>query len=216
MQAIGFRHFYHGIYYHARICSILTVTEQPVLAPQGNRPDAIFRRIIAEAAASVFEISHQHVFSISDISHCPIHAAPFFWPLRIKPAQEALNYWFFILQAAFVYLCIRQFLCLIASFIFKQLIAVQDSLNCRMTVVFVMTTWYGFNQISPDVCITAAPTELLQLVVTAVAIHHDIGVFCQVLFPEKSVRIPCFHPRNFPAFGGHFQASRRMSACSIR
>lgn len=27
-------------------------------------------------------------------------------------------------------------------------------------------------------------------------------VFCQALFPEKSVRIPCFRQGNFPAFGG--------------
>lgn len=44
-----------------------------------------------------------------------------------------------------------------------------------MTVVFVMTAWYGFNQISPEVCITAAPTDILQLVVTAIAIHHCNG-----------------------------------------
>lgn len=29
------------------------------------------------------------------------------------------------------------------------------------------------------------------------------SVFCQVLFPEKSVKIPCFHQGIFPAFGGH-------------
>lgn len=28
------------------------------------------------------------------------------------------------------------------------------------------------------------------------------SVFCQALFPEKSVRIPCFRQGNFPAFGG--------------
>ena len=27
-------------------------------------------------------------------------------------------------------------------------------------------------------------------------------VFCQALFPEKSIRIPCFRQGNFPAFGG--------------
>lgn len=43
-----------------------------------------------------------------------------------------------------------------------------------------------------------------------------ICVFCQVLFPKKSVKIPCFHLGKFPAFGGHTHASRRMSACSIR
>ena len=35
-------------------------------------------------------------------------------------------------------------------------------------------------------------------------ISHRLSsvVFCQALFPEKSVRIPCFRQGNFPAFGG--------------
>lgn len=41
------------------------------------------------------------------------------------------------------------------------------------------------------------------------------GVFCQVLFPEKSVGIPFFQQGIFPAFSGHY-ASLRMRACSIR
>ena len=40
-------------------------------------------------------------------------------------------------------------------------------------------------------------------------------VFCQVLFPEKSVGIPFFQQVIFPAFSGHY-ASLRMRACSIR
>ena len=41
------------------------------------------------------------------------------------------------------------------------------------------------------------------------------AVFCQVLFPEKSVGIPFFQQGIFPAFSGHY-ASLRMRACSIR
>ena len=40
-------------------------------------------------------------------------------------------------------------------------------------------------------------------------------VFCQVLFPEKSVGIPFFQQGIFPAFSGHY-ASLRMRPCSIR
>ena len=40
-------------------------------------------------------------------------------------------------------------------------------------------------------------------------------VFCQVLFPKKSVGIPFFQQVIFPAFSGHY-ASLRMRACSIR
>lgn len=41
------------------------------------------------------------------------------------------------------------------------------------------------------------------------------SVFCQVLFPKKSVGIPFFQQGIFPAFSGHY-ASLRMRACSIR
>ena len=44
---------------------------------------------------------------------------------------------------------------------------------------------------------------------------YAVDVFCQVLFPEKSVGIPFFQQGIFPAFSGHY-ASLRMRACSIR
>lgn len=36
-----------------------------------------------------------------------------------------------------------------------------------------------------------------------VAVLVEYVVFCQVLFPEKSVEIPCFRQGIFPTFGGH-------------
>lgn len=51
-------------------------------------------------------------------------------------------------------------------------------------------------------------------VVTNLRCEKDF-VFCQVLFPEKSVGIPFFQQGIFPAFSGHY-ASLRMRACSIR
>ena len=49
----------------------------------------------------------------------------------------------------------------------------------------------------------------------SVDIEVNGNVFCQVLFPEKSVGIPFFQQGIFPAFSGHY-ASLRMRACSIR
>ena len=46
-------------------------------------------------------------------------------------------------------------------------------------------------------------------------LRQELDVFCQVLFPEKSVGIPFFQQGIFPAFSGHY-ASLRMRACSIR
>lgn len=34
-------------------------------------------------------------------------------------------------------------------------------------------------------------------------LYKRLSVFCQVLFPEKSVEIPCFRQGIFPTFGGH-------------
>ena len=52
-------------------------------------------------------------------------------------------------------------------------------------------------------------------IITHAAFYAGWPVFCQVLFPEKSVGIPFFQQGIFPAFSGHY-ASLRMRACSIR
>ena len=56
-------------------------------------------------------------------------------------------------------------------------------------------------------------TKGIEVPIAAVALGAT--VFCQVLFPEKSVGIPYFQQGIFPAFSGHY-ASLRMRACSIR
>ena len=53
------------------------------------------------------------------------------------------------------------------------------------------------------------------LTVPDIDTYVGLIVFCQVLFPEKSVGIPFFQQGIFPAFSGHY-ASLRMRACSIR
>lgn len=66
--------------------------------------------------------------------------------------------------------------------------------------------------------VTAAPTEAPQATAEptqAPEVTAAPDVFCQVLFPEKSVGIPFFQQGIFPAFSGHY-ASLRMRACSIR
>lgn len=81
-EAVGFGHLYHSINYNTRICTFLAVIEQPVLTAQCHRAEGILQWIVTQAAASVFEVSHQSVFSVSDIYHCQVLAAPFsgFWP----------------------------------------------------------------------------------------------------------------------------------------
>ena len=58
-------------------------------------------------------------------------------------------------------------------------------------------------------------TTLVAIANTLTVSVDELLVFCQVLFPEKSVGIPFFQQVIFPAFSGHY-ASLRMRACSIR
>ena len=60
---------------------------------------------------------------------------------------------------------------------------------------------YSFEAAVADIIdnsISAAATE-----VRVCFMSHDPHVFCQALFPEKSVEIPCFHQGIFHAFGGY-------------
>ena len=68
-----------------------------------------------------------------------------------------------------------------------------------------------------DLCKAGIPLVTTQGVNGGISIMegYKIYVFCQVLFPEKSVGIPFFQQVIFPAFSGHY-ASLRMRACSIR
>ena len=78
-----------------------------------------------------------------------------------------------ILLAASVNLHIRQFLCLVAAFVLKQLVTIQYSLNHRMAVVLIMAGWNGFEQISPDMGVTTASPDIFQLVITTVTIRNS-------------------------------------------
>ena len=45
-------------------------------------------------------------------------------------------------------------------------------------------------------------TDKYKVVQNQEAFRFTDDVFCQALFPKKSVEIPCFHLGKFPAFGG--------------
>lgn len=64
-------------------------------------------------------------------------------------------------------------------------------------------------------CTTLRMDKICRTIKSRHKFKYDLNVFCQVLFPEKSVGIPFFQQGIFPAFSGHY-ASLRMRACSIR
>lgn len=66
--------------------------------------------------------------------------------------------------------------------------------SCHHTHALLLSSIVPYSQISLEVHASIAE-----------AYENGAGynVFCQALFPEKSVKIPCFHQGIFPAFGGH-------------
>ena len=78
--------------------------------------------------------------------------------------------------------------------------------------------WYPFIPYGKLTIVQGDPGDGKTTLVLNIAAKLSKGegiVFCQVLFPEKSVGIPFFQQGIFPAFSGHY-ASLRMRACSIR
>lgn len=57
--------------------------------------------------------------------------------------------------------------------------------------------------ISNDIGNRHSPTVIVAAITSRVHTKAKLPVFCQVLFPEKSVEIPCFRQGIFPTFGGH-------------
>lgn len=63
---------------------------------------------------------------------------------------------------------------LVAVFILKQLVTIQNSLKHRMAVVLIMTGLNSFDQISPDMGITTASSDVFRLVITTVNIEQPV------------------------------------------
>lgn len=94
--------------------------------------------------------------------------------LLINPRQESLNDRFLILETAAVYLFVREFFFTVSPLIFKQFIAIEEALYGRIGIILFLTFRNGLQKISSDVCITAAPFEIFQFVISGISIYIDI------------------------------------------
>ena len=63
---------------------------------------------------------------------------------------------------------------LVGTLVFKQLVAIEDSLYGRIAVILFVSFWNGFQKVSADVCKAAAPLGFLYFVVTLIAIRHQV------------------------------------------
>ena len=68
-----------------------------------------------------------------------------FRPLCIELVDKAFYCRLFIFQTVLVYLTIGQSFCLIAPFVFEQLVTIQDTLDYLMAVVLIMVVRNGFD-----------------------------------------------------------------------
>ncbi len=74
-----------------------------------------------------------------------------------------------------VYLLVREPFFTVAALVFKQFIAIEETLYGRNSIILFLTLWNGLQKISSDVRITAAPFEVLQFVVSGIAVYINVG-----------------------------------------
>lgn len=63
---------------------------------------------------------------------------------------------------------------LVGTFVFKQFIAVENSLHCRIAVIFFLSFWDCFQKVSADMYPATAPFGFFYLIVTLIAISHEV------------------------------------------
>ena len=84
-------HFYHGIYNGTGLCTVRSITEQPVFTAYREWADRILAEIIRKAASAIFQIGHKIGPAVLDIGDCLIHPGSPDRFLQVKPRQKALN-----------------------------------------------------------------------------------------------------------------------------
>ena len=79
---------------------------------------------------------------------------------------------------------IKSFL-FVSTFVFKQFGTVENSLYCRIAVILFLPLWDCFQKVSADMCPATAPFGFFYLVVTLIAISHEVETgfyFIQKIF----------------------------------
>ena len=94
-------HFYHGIYNGTGLCTVRSITEQPVFTAYREWADRILAEIIRKAASAIFQIGHKIGPAVLDIGDCLIHPGSPDRFLQVKPRQKALNDRHFFFKACF-------------------------------------------------------------------------------------------------------------------
>lgn len=123
----------------------------------------------------VLKIGH-HVWSlVSCVGKGSGKTASIWSSLFVNPRQESLGDRFLVLETAAVYLFVRESFFTVTPLIFKQFIAIEEPLYGRIGIILFLTFWNGLQKISSDVCITAAPFEVLQFVISGVAVYINVG-----------------------------------------
>ena len=59
IEIVRLGHLHHRVNHHAGLRAGRRIAEQPVPAPHAERPDGVFRSVVGQAAASVFQIGFQ-------------------------------------------------------------------------------------------------------------------------------------------------------------
>lgn len=76
----------------------------------------------------------------------------------------------------------------------------EEDVACHVGLVTQYIPQIKLGNVQSTVAVVVGPPAMMRFSVQGLL---NIGVFCQALFPEKSVKIPCFHRGIFPIFSGY-------------
>ena len=99
-QTIQSGHLNDRVDVHAGFSSIDRCAEQPVLAANGNRPDAVFRPVVGQRASAILEIGHHLLTAIAYICDRLCELSVTGHDLSVRPLYESVDYRLLMFETA--------------------------------------------------------------------------------------------------------------------
>ena len=99
-NAVKLGHLNDCVDVHAGLSSIDRCAEQPVLAANGNRPDAVFRPVVGQRASAILEIGHHVLTAIAYICDRLCELSVTGHDLGVRPLYESFDYRLLMFEAA--------------------------------------------------------------------------------------------------------------------
>ena len=153
VYSICFCHFYDSVHSGTGLCTVRSITEQPVFTAYRKWTDRILTEIIRKTASAIFQIGHKIGAAVWDIGDCPVHTESPGRFLHVKPRQKALNDRHFFFKACFferIEGCTFYF---DRFFQTEETVDIQDTLYSRLAVIQVFPFRDCIHQVPAYMCL---------------------------------------------------------------